>query len=94
MTFPFSAGKTSSDLVEFLGFTDLFANVHTAAAASGGNATAVPDYLNTELRFRCFQQASKAPARESEIVAGERANLSNSEVAKQRLSIAASSLVD
>ena len=68
-SFPF-ADKTPLERAKFLESTDLFANIH-AAAASGGQ-TAVPTDLDTDLHFTCFVQAPEASAREAEIVTGER----------------------
>ena len=53
----------------FLEATDLFANIHAAAAAGG--QTAVPIDLDTDLHFTCFVQAPEASAREAEIVTVE-----------------------
>ena len=64
------AEKTPLERAKFLECTDLFTNIH-AAAASGGQ-TAVPDDLNTDLHFTCFVQAPEASAREAEIATGER----------------------
>jgi hypothetical protein len=64
------AEKTPLERAKFLESTDLFANIH-AAAASGGQ-TSVPDNLNTDLHFTCFVQAPEASAREAEIATGER----------------------
>jgi len=55
---------------KFLESTDLFTNIHAAAAASG--QTAVPDNLDTDLHFTCFVQAPDASAREAEVATGER----------------------
>ena len=64
------AEKTPLERAKFLESTDLFANIH-AAAASGGQ-TAVPDDLKTDLHFTCFVQAPEASAREAAIATGER----------------------
>jgi ubiquitin carboxyl-terminal hydrolase L3 len=55
---------------QFLESTDLFTDIHAAAAASG--QTAVPDNLDTDLHFTCFVQAPDASAREAEVATGER----------------------
>jgi len=55
---------------KFLESTDLFANIHAAAAASG--QTAVPEDLDTDLHFTCFVQAPEASVREAKIATGER----------------------
>jgi ubiquitin carboxyl-terminal hydrolase L3 len=55
---------------QFLESTDIFTNIHAAAAASG--QTAVPDNLDTDLHFTCFVQAPDASAREAEVATGER----------------------
>ena len=66
---PFS-DKTPLERAKFLESTDLFANIHAAAAAGG--QTAVPTDLDTDLHFTCFVQAPEASAREAEIATGER----------------------
>ena len=62
--------KTPLERAKFLESTDLFANIHAAAAA--GSQTAVPTDLDTDLHFTCFVQAPEASAREAEIATGER----------------------
>ena len=62
--------KTPLERAKFLESTDLFANIHAAAAAGG--QTAVPTDLDTDLHFTCFVQAPEASAREAEIATGER----------------------
>lgn len=54
---------------KFLETTDIFAEIHAAAAASGQSA--VPDKLDTDLHFTCFVQAPEASAREAETTTGE-----------------------
>ena len=62
--------KTPLERAQFLESTDLFTNIHAAAAASG--QTAVPDNLDTDLHFTCFVQAPDASAREAEVATGGR----------------------
>ncbi len=66
----FYAEKTPLERAQFLESTDLFANIHAAAAASG--QTAVPEDLDTDLHFTCFVQAPDASAREAKVATGER----------------------
>lgn len=63
------ADKTPLERAKFLETTDIFANIHAAAAASGQSA--VPENLDTDLHFTCFVQAPEASARETETVTGE-----------------------
>jgi ubiquitin carboxyl-terminal hydrolase L3 len=62
--------KSPLGRAQFLESTDLFTNIHAAAAASG--QTAVPDNLDTDLHFTCFVQAPDASARVGEVATGER----------------------
>ena len=62
--------KSPLERAQFLESTDLFTNIHAAAAAGG--QTAVPDNLDTDLHFTCFVQAPNASAREAEVATGER----------------------
>jgi hypothetical protein len=62
--------KSPLERAQFLESTDLFTNIHAAAAASG--QTAVPDNLDTDLHFTCFVQAPDASAREAEVATSER----------------------
>jgi hypothetical protein len=62
--------KSPLERAQFLESTDIFTNIHAAAAASG--QTAVPDNLDTDLHFTCFVQAPDASAREAEVETGER----------------------
>jgi len=62
--------KSPLERAQFLESTDLFTNIHAAAAASG--QTAVPDNLDTDLHFTCFVQAPDASAREAEVATGGR----------------------
>ena len=61
--------KTPLERAKFLETTDIFADIH-AAAATGGQS-AIPDNLDTDLHFTCFVQAPEASAREAETVTGE-----------------------
>jgi hypothetical protein len=62
--------KSPLERAQFLESTDLFTNIHAAAAAGG--QTAVPDKLDTDLHFTCFVQAPDASARVVEVTTGER----------------------
>jgi len=62
--------KTPLERAQFLESTDIFTNIHAAAAASG--QTAVPDNLDTDLHFTCFVQAPDASAREAQVATVER----------------------
>jgi hypothetical protein len=62
--------KSPLERAQFLESTDLFTNIHAAAAASG--QTAVPDNLDTDLHFTCFVHAPDASAREAEVATDER----------------------
>ncbi|KAF8498506.1 peptidase C12 ubiquitin carboxyl-terminal hydrolase 1 [Russula emetica] len=62
--------KTPLERAKFLESTDIFTDIHAAAAAGG--QTAVPDNLDTDLHFTCFVQAPEASAREAEVATGER----------------------
>ena len=65
-----SAEKTPSERAQLIESTDLFTNIHAAAAASG--QTAVPENLDTDLHFTCFVQAPNASTREAEVATGGR----------------------
>lgn len=62
--------KTALDRAKFLESTEIFTDIHAAAAAGG--QTAVPEDLNTDLHFTCFVHAPEASIREAEIVTGKR----------------------
>ncbi|KAH9981969.1 peptidase C12 ubiquitin carboxyl-terminal hydrolase 1 [Russula compacta] len=62
--------KTALERAKFLESTEIFTDIHAAAAAGG--QTAVPEDLDTDLHFTCFVQAPEASVREAEIVTGKR----------------------
>jgi ubiquitin carboxyl-terminal hydrolase L3 len=62
--------KTPLERAKFLETTDIFADIHAAAAASGQSA--VPENLDTDLHFTCFVQAPEASARAAETTTDER----------------------
>ncbi|KAI0295359.1 peptidase C12 ubiquitin carboxyl-terminal hydrolase 1 [Multifurca ochricompacta] len=62
--------KTPLERAKFLESTELFADIHAAAAAGG--QTSVPTDLDTDLHFTCFVQAPEASAREAEIATTRR----------------------
>ena len=70
MFYFFFVEKSPLERAQFLESTDLFTNIHAAAAASG--QTAVPDNLDTDLHFTCFVQAPDASVREGEVATAER----------------------